>query len=53
MNDSMTCGRCGRLLKDSKSKERGYGPICYKKVQEAKLDGTTDDNGTIQEDFKI
>jgi len=27
------CNRCGRTLKDAKSKERGYGPKCWKKQQ--------------------
>lgn len=27
-----SCGRCGRKLKTEKSKEIGYGPVCYKKV---------------------
>ncbi len=35
MIESTTCGRCGRPLKDSKSRVRGYGPVCFKKVQEA------------------
>lgn len=26
------CIRCGRLLKDAEAKERGYGPICWKKI---------------------
>lgn len=25
-----TCAKCGRLLTDEKSIERGYGPCCYK-----------------------
>ncbi|MCD7826328.1 MAG: DUF6011 domain-containing protein [Clostridiaceae bacterium] len=28
----MTCSVCGRELKSAKSKELGYGPICYRKV---------------------
>jgi len=27
------CGRCGRALKDSTSIERGFGPVCWTKVQ--------------------
>lgn len=26
------CNRCGRRLKGAKSKERGYGPVCYSKI---------------------
>lgn len=29
----MICLNCGKRLKDAKSIERGYGPICYKKVK--------------------
>lgn len=28
----MICGSCGRTLNGSKSIERGYGPICYRKI---------------------
>lgn len=28
------CFRCGKPLKDYESKERGFGPSCFKKVQE-------------------
>jgi len=28
------CKRCGRNLKDPDSQERGYGLICFLKVQE-------------------
>lgn len=28
------CGRCNRKLKDAQSKERGYGPVCWSRVQE-------------------
>lgn len=27
----MQCTTCGRKLKDKKSIDRGYGPICYEK----------------------
>lgn len=27
----MECGTCGRKLKDKKSIDRGYGPVCYEK----------------------
>lgn len=30
------CIRCGRLLKDDESKERGYGPICWEKMTNQK-----------------
>lgn len=30
------CIRCGRLLKDDKSKERGFGPICWEKMSNQK-----------------
>lgn len=28
----MNCSVCGRVLKSEKSKELGYGPVCYKKI---------------------
>lgn len=27
------CGRCGRRLKTEQSVERGYGPVCFKRVE--------------------
>lgn len=27
----MICGICGRKLKNAKSRELGYGPVCYKR----------------------
>lgn len=32
----MECAKCGRELKDEKSRQRGYGPVCWKKIQKAK-----------------
>lgn len=28
----MICAMCGRILKGSESMERGYGPVCYRKI---------------------
>lgn len=28
----MNCQGCGRTLKSQKSRELGYGPVCYKKI---------------------
>lgn len=33
---STTCGKCKRPLKDPKSIERGYGPLCWGKVNKAR-----------------
>lgn len=30
-NENIICKRCHRKLKDDKSKELGFGPICYEK----------------------
>jgi len=30
----MVCNKCGRKLKDSKSIERGYGPVCWAEIAE-------------------
>jgi len=27
------CGRCGRALTDPASIKRGYGPLCFKKIE--------------------
>ncbi len=27
------CGNCGRCLKDKESIKRGYGPVCFAKVE--------------------
>lgn len=32
----MVCGICGRKLKGDESIQRGYGPVCYRKVVPAK-----------------
>lgn len=31
MEENKICKRCHRKLKDEKSKELGFGPICYQK----------------------
>ncbi|MCM1179981.1 MAG: DUF6011 domain-containing protein [Clostridium sp.] len=28
----MTCSLCGRKLKNEKSQEVGYGPVCYRRI---------------------
>lgn len=28
----MTCSLCGRKLKNEKSQEIGYGPVCYRRM---------------------
>lgn len=28
----MICAMCGRILKGAESIERGYGPVCYRKI---------------------
>lgn len=34
MQQTMQCDRCGRKLKDKKSVDRGYGPVCFKKTMD-------------------
>ncbi len=54
MIESTTCGRCGRLLNDSKSRGRGYGPVCFKKVQEEREEHETEnDGGGVQESLEV
>lgn len=52
MIESTQCGRCGRPLKDAKSRDRGYGPVCYKKVLAAKEEqhGEEDVGSGVPED---
>lgn len=33
-SDEGGCKRCGRKLTDELSIERGYGPVCHKKVEQ-------------------
>lgn len=33
MEEIKKCGRCQRKLRDTKSRERGFGPCCWKKCQ--------------------
>jgi hypothetical protein len=47
----MQCNRCGRELKDERSKKRGYGPKCYKKAVEgvqAEIDEYLNDSSVIK-----
>lgn len=39
----MQCGLCGRKLKDARSRERGFGPVCWGKVLKAKEEQETAD----------
>ncbi|WP_407690330.1 DUF6011 domain-containing protein [Salipaludibacillus agaradhaerens] len=34
MQKHTECSRCGRKLKDKKSVERGYGAVCWTKIQQ-------------------
>lgn len=44
------CTRCGRKLKDRKSIEREFGPICYKKYLKEQAEiGFEKDQMTIDE----
>lgn len=42
----MRCKMCNRVLKDSVSISRGYGPECYKKMQ-GKMESSLWDNDII------
>ncbi len=42
----MTCVLCGRKLKNIKSKELGYGPVCYKRMFGANLQGNKKSNNS-------
>jgi hypothetical protein len=34
MTNFLKCKRCGHPLRDPESQLKGYGPICFKKVQD-------------------
>ena len=36
LKETEICRRCHRKLKDDKSKELGFGPVCYKKYLKKK-----------------
>ena len=40
----MNCTRCGRPLKTTTSKDIGFGPVCYKKHQQALADAEFEKN---------
>ncbi|RKI90451.1 hypothetical protein D7V94_13550 [Parablautia intestinalis] len=40
----MRCYICGRTLKSRKSKELGYGPVCYKRMFGANLQSNKKSN---------
>lgn len=42
MEPIIQCDRCGRKLKDKKSLDRGYGPVCYKKELEEGMEYTSE-----------
>lgn len=49
------CGKCGRTLKDPESIQRGFGPVCYRKVmpptpKKEKIVRKSNDNYNIMED---
>lgn len=46
----MLCSVCGRRLKSRKSKEIGYGPVCYKKAFGVLAGGSSKDNGVLHAD---
>lgn len=35
--DRRNCKRCGRELKSEESRELGYGPVCYSKINHTEL----------------
>lgn len=50
-NATGTCARCGRGLKDPESVERGFGPVCWARVQAEKIEeeGGFYDGGDIND----
>ncbi|WP_200411943.1 DUF6011 domain-containing protein [Virgibacillus salexigens] len=46
------CATCRRKLKDKKSIERGYGPVCYKKHLKAVADEYEKNQLTIYDYLK-
>lgn len=49
----MICEKCGRALKDAESIQRGYGPICYKKMNPQPIRSNGSPSGYNLADDKI
>ena len=51
------CKNCGRRLKGAKSKERGYGPVCYSKIYGTETKGNNysslDSSYSIFENYEV
>lgn len=46
------CMMCGRMLKGIESVERGYGPVCYRRLNPKALNSKmNDDRGKITNDI--
>ncbi|MGL5433775.1 MAG: DUF6011 domain-containing protein [Lachnospiraceae bacterium] len=46
------CQSCGRKLKDTKSVERGYGPVCWGKAA-GRYSRSSEVNTDIWADYKV
>lgn len=45
----MICSICGRRLKSAKSRELGYGPVCYKRAFGSVKQGGHKENSSAEE----
>lgn len=45
----MICSICGRRLKSAKSRELGYGPVCYKRTFGSVKQGGHKENSSAEE----
>lgn len=49
----MICQNCGRKLKDAKSIERGYGPVCWGKEHKIVAKNKVNVNPDVAEEINI
>lgn len=45
----MICSICGRRLKSAKSRELGYGPVCYKRAFGSANQGGHKEHSSVEE----
>ena len=49
--DDMYCAKCGRTLKGQSSIDRGYGPVCYRKMFPEQFTGKTNKGIAIEREI--
>lgn len=50
----MECVACGRQLRDPQSMERGYGPVCYRRIfGAARLGRRKQPSANLMQDYEV